>query len=158
MQVWNVLHVARWKYRTQKSRKKSPFGHYCTNLSGYIIFATEARIDNLKKTPFLKKKLLSSNMSYRCPHNMVNFGPPVAEIGGPVRGTPASFNGFRALAALLHGTLVVGVIQTLRRWAGGRHLYSTGRPSRWALAHFLVYPEFTPRIRLFTYRQNRSVS
>jgi len=24
MQVWNVLHAARWKYRTQKWRKKSP--------------------------------------------------------------------------------------------------------------------------------------
>jgi len=37
------------------------------------------------------------------------------------------------LAALLHGTRVVGVSQTLRR--RGRHLYSAGRPSRWALAH-----------------------
>jgi len=31
-----------------------------------------------------------------------------------VWGTPASFNGFRVLAALLHGTVVVGVSQTLR--------------------------------------------
>jgi len=30
-------------------------------------------------------------------------------------GTPANFNGFRILAALLHGTPVVGVSQTLRR-------------------------------------------
>jgi len=29
----------------------------------------------------LEKKLLSSNMSSTCPHNMVNFGPPMAEIG-----------------------------------------------------------------------------
>jgi len=37
----------------------------------------------------------------------------------------------------MHGTLVVGVSQTteLNR---GRHLYSAGRPSRWALAHILV--------------------
>jgi len=47
--------------------------------------------------------------------NMVNFGPLAAEIGLPVWGTPATFNGFRVLAALLHGTLVVGVSQTLRR-------------------------------------------
>ena len=47
--------------------------------------------------------------------------------------TPANFNGFRVLAALLHGTLAVGISQTaaLNR---GRHLYSAGRPSRWALA------------------------
>ena len=35
------------------------------------------------------------------PHNMVNFGPQAAEIGPVVWGTPANFNGFRILAALL---------------------------------------------------------
>jgi len=65
---------------------------------------------------------------------MVNFGPLAAEIVSLVLGTPDNLNGFRVLAALLHGTLVVGVSQTvaLNR---GRHLYSAGRPSRWALAH-----------------------
>jgi len=68
------------------------------------------------------------------PHNMVNFGPLAAEIVSLVWGTPGNFNGFRVLAALLHGTLVAGFSQTvvLNR---GRHLYSAGRPSRWALAH-----------------------
>ena len=37
---------------------------------------------------------------------MVNFGL-AAEIVSLVWGTPANFNGFRVLAALLHGTLVV---------------------------------------------------
>ena len=41
------------------------------------------------------------------------------------------------LAALLHGTRVVGVSQTAAL-SRGRHLYSAGRPSRWALAHILV--------------------
>jgi len=45
---------------------------------------------------------------------MVNFGLLVAEIGAVVWGTPANFNGFRVFAALLHGTPVVGVSQTLR--------------------------------------------
>ena len=40
-------------------------------------------------------------MSSRCPHNMVNFGPLAVEIGPVVWGTPANFNGFRVLAALL---------------------------------------------------------
>jgi len=92
----------------QKSRQKSPSGHHRTNLSGYI-FATKARIDNRKK------HLLSSNMSSTCPHIMVNFGPLAAEIGLPVWGTPANFNGFRILAALLRGSQVVGVSQILRR-------------------------------------------
>jgi len=39
MQVWNLLHAARWKHRTQKSLQKSPSGHHRTTLSGYI-FAT----------------------------------------------------------------------------------------------------------------------
>jgi len=59
--------------------------------------------------------LLSSNIASTCPHNMVNFGPLAAEIVSLVWGTPANFNGFHVLAALLHGTPVVGVSQTLRR-------------------------------------------
>jgi len=47
--------------------------------------------------------LLSSNMSSTCPDNMVNFGPIAAEIGLPLWGTPPNLNGFRVLAALLHG-------------------------------------------------------
>ena len=53
------------------------------------------------------------------PDNMVNFGPLTAEIGWGVWGTPANFNWSRVLAALLRGTLVVGVSQTLRRWPEG---------------------------------------
>ena len=82
--------------------KKSPSGHHRTTLSGYI-FVTKACIDNRKKN------LLNSNVSPTCPHNMMNFGPLAAEIVSLVWGTPANFNGFRVLAALLHGTLVVGV-------------------------------------------------
>jgi len=68
---------------------------------------------------------------------MVNFGPRAAEIVSLVWGTPGNFNGFRVLAALLHGTPLVGVSQTAALNTG-RHLYSAGRPSRWALAHILV--------------------
>ena len=92
---------------TQKSRQKSLSWHHRTTFSGYI-FATKARIDNRKK--FVKQQYVL-HMS----RNMVNFGPLAAEIGLPVWGTPANFNGFRVLAALLHGSQVVGVSQTLRR-------------------------------------------
>jgi len=62
------------------------------------------------------------------------LGPLMAEICWRVWGTSPNFNGYRILAALLHDTLVVGISQTaaLNR---GRHLYSAGWPSRWALAH-----------------------
>ena len=46
-------------------------------------------------------------------------GQLAAEIGPVVWGTPANFNGFRVLAALLHGTPVLGVSQTLRRLTEG---------------------------------------
>jgi len=47
---------------------------------------------------------------------MVIFGPLIADEIGPVAwSTPANFNGFRVFVVLLHGTLVVGVRQTLRR-------------------------------------------
>ena len=52
---------------------------------------------------------------------MVNFGPLATEIVLLVWGTPVNFNRFRVLAALLHGTLVVGVSQTAAL-NGGRHL------------------------------------
>ena len=68
---------------------------------------------------------------------MVKFGLLAAEIVSLVWSTPANFNGFRVFAALLHGTLVVGVSQTAA-FNRGRHLYSAGRPSGWALAHILV--------------------
>ena len=82
--------------------------HHPTTLSGYI-FATEACIDNRKKN------LLSSNISSTCPHNMANFDVLAAEIVSGVWGTPATFNSFRVLAALLHGSPVVSVSQTMRR-------------------------------------------
>jgi len=111
MQVSNVLQAARWKYRMQKWCKKSPSEHHRTTLSVYI-FPTKACIDNRKKN------LLSSNISSRRPHNMVNFGPLTAEIDWLVWGTPY-FNGYGILAVLLHGSQVVGVSQTLRRCKGG---------------------------------------
>jgi len=40
---------------------------------------------------------------------MVNFGLQAAEIGPVVWGTPANFNGFRVLAALLHGRSDVSI-------------------------------------------------
>jgi len=61
-----------------------------------------------------------------------------AEIVSLVWGTAANFNEFRVLAALLHGTPVLGVSQTFATLNRGRHLYSAGRPSRWASAHILV--------------------
>jgi len=142
MQVWNLLHAARWKCRTQKCHQKSPSGHHRTTLSGYII-ATKARIDNRKKN------LLSSDMSSTCSHNMVNFVLLTAEIHPLVWGTPANFNGFRVLAALLHGIYSSGRQPKFAALNRGRHLCSAGQPSGWALAHILVCYRL-PRMRTYS--------
>jgi len=102
-----VPRAARWKCRTQKIAKQSPSVSHGTTLSGYI-FATKAHTNNRRK--IVKQQYLPT-----CLHNMANFGPLAAEIDPVVWGTPANFNGFRVLASLLHGTIVVGVSQTLRR-------------------------------------------
>jgi len=112
MQVWNVLYVARWKYRTQKIAKNSPSGHHRP-----ICRATSL---HLRHVSTVGKKLVKQ----QClpPHVLTiwwTLGPLTAEISLPVWGTPANFNLFCVLAALLHGTLVVGVSQTLRHWTEG---------------------------------------
>ena len=76
---------------------------------------------------------------------MVNLGPFSAEIGLPLWGTPAYFNGFRVLAALLHGTLVVGVSQTLRRLTEGATYVRQGDHHVWHWPTFLLLLFFDPR-------------
>jgi len=90
----------------------------------------QAISSQLRHVSTTEKNLLNSSVSPTRPHNMVNFGPLAAETCWRVWGTPSNFNGFRVLAALLHGTLVVGVSQSLRHrtegatyiWQGGHHV------------------------------------
>jgi len=77
--------------------------------------------------------MLNSDVSPTCPYNTVNFCPLTAEIGWRVWGTPANFNGFLVLAVLLHSSSARHPNFTALNT--GRHLYSAGRPSGWALAH-----------------------
>ena len=70
---------------------------------GIIAQICRAISSQLRHVSKIGKKLLSSDMSSTCPHNMVNVGLLMAEIRWRVWGTPANFNGFRVLAALLHG-------------------------------------------------------
>jgi len=85
-----------------------------------------------------EKNLLSSNISSTCLHNMVNFGPLAAEIVLLVWGTPANFNVFRRLGSVTARYSSSGRQPNFAALNRGRHLYSAGRPSSWALAHILV--------------------
>jgi len=117
MHVWNVLHAALWNTGC-KNRHFGTIAQLC-----------QAVPSQLRHVSTIGKNLLNIDTSSTRPHNLVNFGLLMAEVCWRVWGTTGNFNGFRVLAALLHGTLVVGVSQTaaLNR---GRHLYLAGRPSR----------------------------
>ena len=127
MQVWNVLHVAGWKYRTQKWRKKSPSGHHPTTLSGYI-FATEACIDNRKK--LVKQQYLL--------HMSPQYGELRHTSGWDRFGSLGHPSYFQWLPRLGSVTARQSSSERQPNYAAlnrARHQCSAGRPSRWALAH-----------------------
>jgi len=81
--------------------------------------------------------LLNSNTSFTCPDNMVNFGLLTAEICWRVWSTPANFNGFRVGSVTARHSSS-GRQPNFAALNRGRHLYSAGRPSRWALTHISI--------------------
>jgi len=107
MQVWCAARSS-LEMQDPKNRHLSTIAQHCLAISS-----------QLRHVSTIGKNLLNSNTSSTCPDNMVNFGPLTAEISSGVWDTPANFNGFRVLAALVHGTLVLGVSQTLRSWTEG---------------------------------------
>ena len=84
------------------------------------------------------EKLLSSNISSTCSHNMVNFGLLAAEICWRVWGTPCKFQRVSRLGSVTARHSSTGHEPNFAALNRGRHLYSAWRPSRWALAHILV--------------------
>jgi len=62
-----------------------------------------AESSQLRHVSTIGKKLVKQQYLFHMPHNTANFGPLAAEIGSGVWGTTANFDGFRVLAALLHG-------------------------------------------------------
>jgi len=95
--------------------KKSPKIHHL----GIIAQLRRAISSQPRHISTIGRNLLNSNVSPTCSYSMVNFGLLVAEIVSLVWGTPANFNRFRICAALLHGTPVLGVSETLWRSTEG---------------------------------------
>jgi len=85
------------------------------------------------------KNLLSSSISSTGFHNTLNFGPLTAEIGPVVWGHPCKFQRISRLGSVAARHSSIGRQPNFAALNRGRHLYSAGRPSRWALAHILVY-------------------
>ena len=82
------------------------------------------------------EKLLNSNTSSTCPHNMANFGLLTAEICWRVWVTPFQFQRLSRLGSVTARQSNRGRQANFAALNRGRHLYSAGRPSR--LAHILV--------------------
>jgi len=126
-----VLHQARCKYRTQKVVKKSPSGHHCTTLLGYI-FATKACIDNREKKLVKQQYLL---------HMFSQYGE-LQPTSGCDRSCslvhPCKFQWVSHLGSVTARHSSIGRQPNFAALNRGRQLYSAVRPSRWALAHILV--------------------
>jgi len=123
-----VLHVAHWRYRTQKNR------HF-----GIIVQISRAISSELRHASTIRKNVLNSNTSSTRPDNTVNFGLPTAKICWRVWGTTAKFQRVSLLGSVTARHSSRGRQPNFAALNRGRHLYSAGRPSRWALAHILVY-------------------
>jgi len=131
MQVWNMLYVTRWKYRTQKWGTKSPSAHHRTTLSGWI-FATKAYINNWKK---LVKQQYLFHMTVQCGklRSTSNWDRFVS------LGHPSKFQRVSRLGSVPARHSSSGRPPNFVELNIRRHLYSGGWSSRWALAHILVY-------------------
>jgi len=93
--------------KVAKNRHLSTIAQLCR-----AIFAIKACIDN-------RKKLVKQQYVLKMSPQYGEHRPTNGWDRSVVWGTPANFNGFRILAVLLHGSQVVSVRQTLRRWTEG---------------------------------------
>jgi len=85
-----------------------------------------------------EKNLLSSNISSTCPHNMVNLRSTSGWDRFVSLGYPCKFQRVSRLCSVTARHSSSGRQPNFAALNRRRHLYSAGRPSRWALAHILV--------------------
>jgi len=116
-----------------RGRKKSPkIRHF-----GTITQLNPAVSSQLRHISTIGKKLVS-NTSSTTPNNIVNFGSLTAELGHPCK-----FRRVSHLGSITAQHSSCGRQSNFAALNTGRHLYSAGRPSRWALAHILVPYSFS---------------
>jgi len=118
MQVWNVLHAARWKYRTQRIAKNSPYGP-SHKLGLYL--RNYAYIDNRKK--IVKQQYLL--------HMLSQYGELRSTNGWDLF-TSLHPSKFRRVSRLGNGSVTAwhfggsGRQPNFAALNRGRHLYSAG--------------------------------
>jgi len=115
--------MARWKYRTKRSRKIRHLGaiaQFCLAISLQLRYVSA-----------VGKKLAKHQYLL---HMSPQHGELLPTSGWDQSGSlghPTNFNGFHVLAALLHDTPVVGVSQTLPRWTEGATYIRQGGHHAW---------------------------
>jgi len=119
------------RFAGNTGRKKSPSVQHRTTFSGWI-FATEACIDNREKP--VKQQCL--------PHMSSQYGElrPTSDWDLLASfGHPCKFQRVLCLGSVTARHSSSGRQPNFAALNRGRHLYSAGRPSRWALAHISSY-------------------
>jgi len=123
MQVWNVLHAACWKYKTQKI---ATIARLCLihvrSFCGCSAVVLHIRLHNkyiqyissqLKHVSTTGKKVVKQQYLFHMSSQYGELWPTNGWDCWRVWGTPANFNGFRVLALLLHRRRSTEVNQTL---------------------------------------------
>jgi len=129
MQVWNLLHVARWKYRTQKSPKNRHWAlsHKFVRLSS-----------QLRHVSTFGKKLVKQQY---LPHMFLQYGELRPSNGWDLLaslGHPSKFQRVSHLGSVIARHSSSGRQPNFAALNRGCHLYSAGRPPRWSFAHIVV--------------------
>jgi len=115
--------------------KKSPKIRYLSTIAQ--LYPTIC--SQLRHVSTIGKELIKQQCIPTCPHSMVNFGPLAAEIVSIVLGHPSKFQRVSHLGNVTARHSNSGRQPNFATLNRGSHLYSAGWPSRWALAHILVF-------------------
>jgi len=116
--VWPSPGLVHYIYTFGISCLLTEFCHVQNSLSVHlrtIVQVSRAISSQLRHLSTIGKKLTKQQYVRQMSPQYSELRPLVAEISPVVWGTPANFNGFRVLAALLHGIRAVGASQTLCR-------------------------------------------
>jgi len=135
MQVWNVLHAARWKCRTQKIAK---IGHL-----GTIAQLCRAISSQLRHISTIGKELVKQQYLLQMSPQYGDLRPTSGWDRFSILGHPSEFQLVSRLNSITARQSGRGREPNFAALNRGRHLYLEGRPSHWALAHILVASVFT---------------
>ena len=132
MQVWNMLHAARWKYRTQKVAKNRHLGT--------IAQLCRAISSQLRHISTIGKKLVKQQYLLHMCSQHDELRPTNGWDRSGSLGVPLQISTGFALGSVTARHSSSGRQPNFAALNRGRHPYTAGRPSRWALAHISSFP------------------